>query len=432
MPDAALLDTLTDEQREAVTSTDRYVHVSAPPGSGKTRTMAARVMWLLQRGNDPDEICCLTFTRAAAAEIRERVERSVPCHVDRLQISTFHERALLDGPQLHDQKVATEIEQDEAVRSLYKGPTARPARDLPGRKKLADAIQRFEAMGWFADSSDFTTQDERAIALVAERLRVAGLVAMWELVPNLFVAQKEDKVRTYAHVLVDEAQDCTPAEIEVARMLQHPGEGSLCAVGDPRQAIMGWRGAASDGWDAPTHALTQTFRFGEVIAQASNALGVGPSVTGCDSVQSQVIDTDLDRLALFLEDGVETAILVRTHADAEAVCEIVPGRLTHIRRDPLDALSTPADRIAEAAASGKVPILTVHAAKGREWDRVIVIGPSTSTWGIASESEEEHRVQYVAMTRARKELVRAHGDRPEGSWWRIQSNPFRDLVEGPW
>jgi len=50
----ALLDTLTDEQLAAATAEDPYVHVSAGPGSGKTRVLAARVAWLIERGVDPD------------------------------------------------------------------------------------------------------------------------------------------------------------------------------------------------------------------------------------------------------------------------------------------------------------------------------------------------------------------------------------------
>lgn len=411
----SLLDSLTDEQLAAATADDPYVHVSAGAGSGKTRVLAARVAWLIERGVDPDEICCLTFTRSAAEEIRARVEAEVGVLAQRVAMSTFHERAILDGPPLRaDEEIASDFEANAAVRSLYEGPTRRPPRDLPPLGALQRTIAEWEATdGKLALGSVV----DRALRVILSRLRESNLVAMWELVPRLRAAQVAGKVRTYEHVLVDECQDTTNSERMAAARLARSGH--LFAVGDPRQAIMGWRFANPDGWPPPTHELTRTFRFGAFIADLANSLEVGPPIGAADHCSFRWFDDFSQVHQRFLPRSA--AVLVRTREDAKAMERAFPSILKRVLSNRDDPLSSPADRLEAATSDGKIPVLTVHAAKGREWDRVIVVGPSTIQWGLASPNAEERRVLYVAMTRARKEIVLVKGT-PDVPGWHVRAN----------
>ena len=414
-----LLSTLTDEQLAAVAagagSDGETIHVAAPPGSGKTRTIAARITYLIEEvGVDPEEICCLTFTRSAAAEIRERVAEAIgPALASHATLGTFHEVAIRLGPHRGDIEPASEIEVGSAIDTLYRGPTRRPMRELPSQRALERAIMMEAAAGTLKPG-----RDGKAVRLVANRIREAGWFPLFDVIRE---ATEHPELRSFQHILVDESQDCTPAEIAFANRLTAAPWGTLYAVGDMAQAIMEWRGAAPDRWPSPTHRLTRSFRFGQQIAEVSNRLRTGEPVTPNPDVLSTVERIPFEEID-HREFGPELAILTRTRADSQMVADLYPERCRLVRRDPLDPLGSGADKLAEAREAGLTPIVTVHFAKGREWDRVLILGPTSMSrpWGEAEGAEnEEQRVMYVAMTRARKELVLVNRmpERPVSDRW---------------
>lgn len=88
----SLLNELNPAQKAAVTSNSDVVQVLAPPGSGKTKTLTARVAHLLTHdGYRPENIICCTFTIKAAREMRERLTLLIGDHLQsRLILGTFH------------------------------------------------------------------------------------------------------------------------------------------------------------------------------------------------------------------------------------------------------------------------------------------------------------------------------------------------------
>ena len=82
---------LNARQREAVEHPDGPVLVVAGPGTGKTQLLAARVAWLLQQPDvQPEQLLCLTYTDAAAGNMRERLRRLIGRVADRVAIHTYH------------------------------------------------------------------------------------------------------------------------------------------------------------------------------------------------------------------------------------------------------------------------------------------------------------------------------------------------------
>ncbi|MFW6057063.1 MAG: UvrD-helicase domain-containing protein, partial [Chloroflexota bacterium] len=89
----AWLSDLNPAQREAVTHGDGPLLVVAGAGSGKTRTLAYRVAFLISQGVPPERILLLTFTRRAAEEMLKRASRAVtanPQVLRRVWGGTFH------------------------------------------------------------------------------------------------------------------------------------------------------------------------------------------------------------------------------------------------------------------------------------------------------------------------------------------------------
>ena len=84
------LEELNPQQREAAITTEGYIRVVAGAGSGKTKTLTARYLYLVEMlGISTANILCVTFTNKAAAEMKKRIRRQLPDQ-DLGRITTFH------------------------------------------------------------------------------------------------------------------------------------------------------------------------------------------------------------------------------------------------------------------------------------------------------------------------------------------------------
>src|SRR5690606_30764561 len=85
------LDFLNESQKEAVLKTDGPVMILAGAGSGKTRTLVARIQYLLEEKQvSPYQILAVTFSNKAAREMRERLAANTQINIGTLQVTTFH------------------------------------------------------------------------------------------------------------------------------------------------------------------------------------------------------------------------------------------------------------------------------------------------------------------------------------------------------
>ena len=85
------LDFLNESQKQAVLMTDGPVMILAGAGSGKTRTLVARIQYLLEEKHvRPFQLLAVTFSNKAAREMRERLAVNTQINVGALQVTTFH------------------------------------------------------------------------------------------------------------------------------------------------------------------------------------------------------------------------------------------------------------------------------------------------------------------------------------------------------
>jgi DNA helicase-2/ATP-dependent DNA helicase PcrA len=253
--------------------------LEAGPGTGKTRTLVARITHLLGQGVPPTSILALTFSNKAAEEMRTRVAAIAPDAAPRIWMGTFHafglellrkydERLGLDKPGVLDPVDAVAVLERgltdlnlEHYQNLYE-PTTYLADILAAISRAKDELVEpaaYEglaaAMRAAASTPEEVTAAEKArevarvYAYYQEQLVQAGQLDFGDLIARaVALLRAHPDVRaavrqTYGHVLVDEYQDVNRASAILLRELAGDGRG-LWIVGDARQAIYRFRGAA--------------------------------------------------------------------------------------------------------------------------------------------------------------------------------------------
>jgi uncharacterized protein (TIGR00375 family) len=220
------------EQQRAIEATGGPLLVVAGPGTGKTRTLAGRVQHLLQSGEPPEDILALTFTRAAARELRQRLDIRGSNAEGAPRVNTLHSLAHAD---LRRAGETCRLMTEEEARTLFlqANPelSAKEGRSRWDRLALSRETMRPE--------EDLR---EAGVAYDREKLRL-GLADYTDL---LELWLESDAGQRYSHVLVDEVQDLSPLQLRMVSRLCLPSGKGLFAIGDPRQSIYGFRGATGD------------------------------------------------------------------------------------------------------------------------------------------------------------------------------------------
>ena len=229
---AARPEELNFRQREAVTSTAAVTAVSAGPGTGKTKTLVARIAWLIEeQGVRPGEITAVTFTNQAAAEMRARLEARLGGKraVAPMTIGTFHAICLklLGEVQLIGQGEALTIA-EELLRAHGRKGSA---------KALLQAVSRVKNGATPEDAG----LEPDLYEAYQTRLNAMGVLDMDDLLAEGLKLDTTGQ-RRFTHLLVDEFQDINEVQYQLVRAWS--GGGSLFVIGDPDQSIYGFRGAS--------------------------------------------------------------------------------------------------------------------------------------------------------------------------------------------
>ena len=245
---SAFLSDLNPEQQAGVTAQEGPVVIAAGPGTGKTRTLTCRIAHLiLHQDVAPDQICAVTFTNRAAGEMRRRVRGLLPDRVDLsgLTMGTFHGIALnlLREYGGMDFEVLDALEARDLVEEILSGEGIK-------RKavQVSEILSRAKGKGIGPGEFDGPEEIGRVYREYQRRLRVFHLwdyddllfdsVRLFEERPDLLSACRE----RFAHLLVDEFQDVNFLQYRLVQLFAGDGR-NLFVIGDPDQAIYGFRGA---------------------------------------------------------------------------------------------------------------------------------------------------------------------------------------------
>ena len=273
---------LDREQLEAVETTEGYVRVVAGAGSGKTRTLTHRYLYLVKEmGISPANILCVTFTNKAAAEMKKRI-RSILGGDDSGYISTFHgfcvrflreEIHVLNYPK--EFMILDEDDQKSLLRKAYadlgyslKDLKISSVLDFVGGRKANDLdyVSLFAELP--SDRLDGLNMDGREMPkdhllalsdavddkwmkiyyryLYEQKKNYAldfdDLILVTLYILQNYPEQLDKWRKRMMYVMVDEYQDIDGQQYQLADLLSSYHK-NLFVVGDPDQTIYGWRGA---------------------------------------------------------------------------------------------------------------------------------------------------------------------------------------------
>ncbi|MBU8870131.1 MAG: ATP-dependent helicase [Gemmatimonadales bacterium] len=424
---------LDPEQNAAICAGDGVVQVIAPAGSGKTTVLVERVRELCRRGTPANRILCSTFNRDACLEMSARLAK---VGLEDTNVRSFHGLGLsiLKEEGLLRESIGTlEIPrwQELAERAGAADPgcgkfDAAAAQDAVGIFKLVLMISPRTAWERAADQGPRERVKARVYVLYQRLLRQKGMLDFDDLISkSIALLQDDSHIRRrwqarFERVLVDEYQDIEPAQALLIGLLAAPQDSLFC-VGDEDQCIYAWRRASVQRVidldqvypGLERFPLIRNYRCGRAITKASRRLIGHNRIRFRKPLKTGIKEPGHIRVWPQADPGRGAAFVARL------LQETVPGQVAVLARTgQLLADVVEASRyVFDAGESlGGVELATVHGAKGREWDRVILFGADQGRFPLAravrsgdkgdeeSGLEDERRLFYVALTRAKLQL----------------------------
>ena len=486
---------LDEYQKAAVENTNNQLLIVAGPGSGKTTVLTRRIAYLIKEKNVPANNClAITFTRRAAEEMRQRLKKLLSDKADLINIHTFHSLCLSilkenteKAGLSEDFKVISEQE-----KSLYKD------------ENIPDDMLEFDDL-------------------------IKYTVKLFEDYPEIAELYREK----FKYISVDEYQDIDGNQYKLIRQLA-PSDGNLCAIGDPNQAIYGFRGGSSkffnnfseDYQNVQIINLKNNYRSTKSIVNASNQIidtcnivsqnnssyeKITIHTAPTDKAEAEFVVSTIENLigghSFFSIDSARSdgdknnlsfsdfAILYRTSAQLKPIIEAlqrsgmpfvklsddllcdkkpIKNLLKNLTDDmpvseqlenlPEDLKSEIEDYVLKYLKSmavqyptriefihevsllkefdtlderaDRISLMTLHASKGLEFNCVFIVGLENGIMPLyraetPEQIEEERRLLYVGMTRAKQQLFLSRAIKRTifGKQENLEISPFLDKIE---
>lgn len=460
---------LNPYQKAAVLDESPACLVNANVGSGKTTVLIEKVRYLHEVKQVPyEKMAVLTFTNKAADEIAERLSRKEAelTEEELWGFGTFHSVALRilrkflpekteDGVEAEEWNreftVITPEEEMEMVLAIAKEGGYKIKYQNRLKKRMEEdyaAYRKGRTQGKYKDDLF------KIFPLLEKSKRRENKMSFADLLKEgTQVAKEQEEELDLKWIIVDEVQDSDEKQLEFLEALK--GEQTrFFAVGDPNQVIYSWRGTGPNMFFLIKHkfgakelSLPVNYRSSEVILEAANRfLQFGGKIEGSTGRGEKILVRNhydpfieaeylTERIHELHAQGLayqEIAIFYRVQKQAEILEKVferaklpymipakrkededpVPEKPHMIRESSGAAESEPAEEKAEDA----VRLMTLHASKGLEFDYVFIIGMNQGLIPLRcksmEEEEEERRLFFVGLTRAKKNLELSYYTNP--------------------
>ena len=364
-------DGLSPEQEAALRAGPEPVLVLAGPGAGKTRVLIGRLQHLLSQGEEASRLLAVTFTRRAASEMRQRLQAACEERSALPACDTLHALAW-DMVRRHDPHAVLLTEQ--AARELFRQEnphlSAAEAREreeayslwreqeVHGRALPPDADE-LPLLGpsphaWLADARRYTRRKQQ---------HQPRLYDYADLLDALLLHAREHEGE-FRHVLVDEIQDLSPKQLAVIQALLPDDGCGFFGIGDPDQAIYGFRGVAGQSeesvrrlWPAlQVFRLGRSYRAGQSILDSARSVLEGRGHCG-QLTAARPLPTVL-RLFAAPDAAAEARWLARRVQQLlGATAHTLLDRQDQDESTPLDGTLTPGDIAVLVRVKAQIPLL---------------------------------------------------------------------------
>ncbi len=298
---------LNDEQKKAVIHGTGPAIIIAGPGTGKTRTLTHRIAYLIKNKNvDPASILAVTFTHKAAREMSERLILLLGKNTALPLTATFHalcfkllkEQKPYAGHSIVDDAGRIAFIKDAIESSgiqlndIYSKPENLCSLVIAAKQQMLSPSDNLHQICGDSDPSAVSA----VYAAYQQLLEAQQLFDYEDLIFHVVKYLEDDTSFTnscrsrYPFLFVDEYQDLNLGQYRIIKALAPP-DGNIFVIGDPDQAIYGFRGSdvayfqrfLDDFPAAAQYRLTQNYRSAETILEASHQVIRGHSLNSGDS-----------------------------------------------------------------------------------------------------------------------------------------------------
>lgn len=407
----ALNDSLTEEQKAVVTATEDFIRVKALAGTGKTFTAVQRVIYQKAIGNEVSHV--FTFTKSAKDTIKERLDKA---GLEDVSVRTLHSYALEIVNNYREERGLAKItisDGSQIIRDLYWKEYERAA----GKREVEQVRQMSTLLINGAPYTFRTSEDKEELAklvkLYHEEKKARGQYDWDNLIAFAYLISKQSGQSIDGEIIIDEAQDLTTLQMEFIKNLKPE---RLTLILDPNQNIFGFAGvekvaSAAEGFKE--YKLSQSFRTAQNVLDLANQL-ISDNLTSdieggkVTWVMKTTAETQVEDVVKMLKPG--DAVISRFKASAREVQE---------RFDPELAL--------KYQINSNMPVEddfcgfgSIHWSKGQEWKRVFILDVTENGFSGLPMTEEEKRILYVAITRAKEEVILMNLTTKKPGWFEIE------------